>query len=284
MRYASYEIDGRTSWGAVTDAGIVDLAPAFAGTYPDLKSVIAAGFPAEVVEAAGSSATHALDAVTWLSPVPNPDHLWCLAVNYVEHHAEVVGAGRVQELPKKPALFMRWIDTFTGHNTALEAPSVSEQFDYEGELGVIIGKGGRNIAEADALSHVAGYTVINEGSVRDWQFHTKQITPGKNFYHSGGIGPWMVTADEVADPYALSIQTRLNGELLQDGTSADMVHRIEAFIAYASTILPLNPGDILSTGTPSGVGFSRTPPVFMKAGDTVEITIESVGTLTNTVK
>jgi 2-keto-4-pentenoate hydratase/2-oxohepta-3-ene-1,7-dioic acid hydratase in catechol pathway len=284
MRYASYEIDGRTSWGAVTDAGIVDLAPQFAGQYPDLKSVIAAGFPAEVIKAASGAATVALDAVTWLSPIPNPDHLWCLALNYVEHHSEVVGAGRVQELPKKPALFARWIDTFTGHNTALEAPTVSEKFDYEGELGVIIGKGGRNIAEADALSHIAGYTVINEGSVRDWQFHTKQITPGKNFYHSAGIGPWMVTADEVADPHALSIQTRINGELLQDGTSADMVHRIEAFIAYASTILPLNPGDILSTGTPSGVGFSRTPPVFMKAGDTVEVTIESVGTLTNTVK
>jgi 2-keto-4-pentenoate hydratase/2-oxohepta-3-ene-1,7-dioic acid hydratase in catechol pathway len=283
MRYASYEIDGRASWGAVTDAGIVDLAPQFAGTWPDLKSVIAAGFPAEVVKAASGVATLAPEAVVWLSPIPNPDHLWCLALNYVEHHTEVVGAGRVQELPKKPALFARWIDTFTGHNTPLEAPTVSEQFDYEGELGVIIGKGGRNIAEADALSHIAGYTVINEGSVRDWQFHTKQITPGKNFYHSGGIGPWMVTADEIADPHALSIQTRLNGALLQDGTTADMVHRIEAFIAYASTILPLNPGDILSTGTPSGVGFSRTPPVFMKAGDTVEVTIEGVGTLTNTV-
>jgi 2-keto-4-pentenoate hydratase/2-oxohepta-3-ene-1,7-dioic acid hydratase in catechol pathway len=284
MRYASYQIDGRTSFGAVTDAGIVDLGPHFAGRYPDLKSVIAAGFPAEVVKAASGPATIALDAVTWLSPVPNPDHLWCLALNYVEHHTEVVGAGRVQELPKKPALFARWIDTFTGHNQPLEAPKVSEQFDYEGELGVIIGKGGRNIAEADAMGHVAGYTVINEGSVRDWQFHTKQITPGKNFYHSGGIGPWMVTADEIADPYALSIQTRLNGTLLQDGTSADMVHRIEAFIAYASTICPLSPGDILSTGTPSGVGFSRTPPVWMKAGDTCEVTIEGVGTLVNTVE
>lgn len=283
MRFATYEIDGRISYGAVTDQGITDLAPAFAASYPTLKSVIAAGFPAEVSVAAKGAPTIALDAVRWLPPVPDPDHLWCLAVNYVEHHSEVVDAGRVQDLPKRPALFMRWPDSVTGHNQPLEHPGLSEQFDYEGELVVIIGKGGRHIPEAEAMDHVAGYTIMNEGCVRDWQFHTRQITPGKNFYHSGAIGPWMVQKEDIADPRALRIETRLNGAVMQDGTTADMVHGIEAFIAYASTILPLNPGDLLSTGTPSGVGFSRKPPVWMKPGDTCAVTIEGIGTLSNTI-
>lgn len=284
MRFATYEIEGRRSFGVVTDAGIVDLGPAFAGRYPDLKSVIAADFPDEVMKAAEGPVSFAADAVTYLPPVPNPDHLWCLAVNYVEHHAEVVDAGRVQELPKQPALFARWPDTVTGHGRPLLHPKVSEQFDYEGELGVIIGKGGRNISEADAMDHVAGYTIVNEGSVRDWQFHTKQITPGKNFYHSGSVGPWMVLKRDIPDPYALKIQTRLNGQLLQDGTTGDMVHKIDRFIAYASTILPLSPGDILSTGTPSGVGFSRKPPIWMKSGDVCEVSVEGVGTLSNPIE
>jgi 2-keto-4-pentenoate hydratase/2-oxohepta-3-ene-1,7-dioic acid hydratase in catechol pathway len=283
MRFATYEIDGRRSFGVVADAGIVDLGPIFEGRYPDLKSIIAAGFPPEVLEAANGPASIAADTVVWLPPVPNPDHLWCLALNYAAHHVEVVDAGRLQDLPKKPALFARWIDSFTGHGQPLEHPGVSEQFDYEGELAVIIGKGGRNISEADAMDHVAGYTIMNEGSVRDWQFHTKQITPGKNFFHSGAIGPWMVSKVDIEDPYALRIQTRLNGELLQDGSSANMVHNIEAFIAYVSTICPMCPGDILATGTPSGVGFSRKPPIWMRPGDTCEISIEGVGTLVNAV-
>jgi 2-keto-4-pentenoate hydratase/2-oxohepta-3-ene-1,7-dioic acid hydratase in catechol pathway len=201
----------------------------------------------------------------------------------VEHHDEVQSAGRVQELPKQPALFSRTIDSLTGHLQPLRHPGISEQFDYEGELGVIIGKAGRNVTEADALDYVAGYTVVNEASVRDWQFHTRQITPGKNWYHSGAVGPWMVTADQIKDPHDLKIKTTLNSRVLQDGTTADMVHRINKFIAYLSTITVLRPGDILATGTPSGVGFSRKPPVWMNVGDTCEITIEGVGTLSNPV-
>ncbi len=284
MRFATYEIAGRRSFGVVTDAGVVDLGPKFAGKYPDLKSVIAADFPPEVLEAAQAPATFEESAIVYLPPVPDPAHLWCLAVNYVEHHAEVVGAGRIQELPKQPALFARWPDTVTGHRQPLLHPKVSEQFDFEGELGVIIGKGGRNIGEADAMEHVAGYTIVNEGSVRDWQFHTKQITPGKNFYRSGSVGPWMVRKADIADPYALTIKTILNGQVMQDGATSDMVHKIDRFIAYASTILPLQPGDILSTGTPSGVGFSRKPPVWMKPGDVCEVAIEGVGSLINTIE
>lgn len=283
MRFASYTIDGRASYGVVRPDGVVDLGARFAGTYPDLKAVIAADFPEAVLEAAEGPVSFGEAAIDYLPPVPNPAHLWCLAVNYVEHHAEVVDAGRVQDLPKQPALFARWPDTVTGHRQSLLHPRVSEQFDYEGELGVIVGKGGRNISEADAMDHVAGYTIVNEGSVRDWQFHTRQITPGKNFYRSGAVGPWMVRKADIPDPYALSIRTTLNGQVLQDGVTADMLHKIDRFIAYVSTILPLEPGDILSTGTPSGVGFSRRPPIWMKPGDTCEVSISGIGTLVNPI-
>jgi 2-keto-4-pentenoate hydratase/2-oxohepta-3-ene-1,7-dioic acid hydratase in catechol pathway len=283
MKFSSYVADGKASYGLVTGSGIVDLGRRIGAEYPSLKALIAGDALARAGAFANEAADYPADGVDYLPVIPDPLHLWCLALNYVEHHAEVEAAGRVQELPKKPALFARVADSVTGHEQPLHAPSVSEQFDYEGELMVIIGKGGRNIAEADAMAHVAGYAVCNEGSIRDWQFHTKQITPGKNFWHSGAVGPCMVTADEIADPHALSIRTWLNDQLVQDGTTADMLYKIPAFIAYVSTIAPLVPGDMLSTGTPSGVGFSRKPPLWMKAGDRCTIEIEGVGRLSNPV-
>ena len=283
MRYLSFKSGGKESYGVITDQGIVDLGKRFKDRYPTLKALITAGLPQEVVAAAQGPADLAESDVEYLSTIPDATNLWCLALNYVEHHNEVESAGRVQELPKQPALFMRSMDSVVGHGQNLLHPGVSEQFDYEGELGVIIGKAGRNVSEADALSYVAGYTIVNDGSVRDWQFHTKQLTPGKNFYRSGSVGPWMVSADEIADPHNLRIRTTLNGNVLQDGTSADMVHRINKFISYLSTITMLHPGDILATGTPSGVGFSRKPPIWMKVGDVCEISIDQVGVLRNRV-
>lgn len=283
MRYLSFKTGGRDSYGVITDQGIVDLGARFGNKYPTLKALITAGFPKEVVAAAQGPADLAESDIEYLPTIPDATNLWCLALNYVEHHNEVESAGRVQELPKQPALFMRSMDSVVGHGQNLLHPGVSEQFDYEGELGVIIGKAGRNVSEADALKYVAGYTIVNDGSVRDWQFHTKQLTPGKNFYRSGSVGPWMVTADEIADPHNLRIRTTLNGNVLQDGTSADMVHRINKFISYLSTITMLHPGDILATGTPSGVGFSRKPPIWMKVGDVCEISIDQVGVLRNRV-
>ncbi len=283
MRYLSFKTGGRDSYGAITDKGIVDLGKRFKDRYPTLKALITAGLPQEVVAAAQGPADLAESDIEYLPTIPDATNLWCLALNYVEHHNEVESAGRVQELPKQPALFMRSMDSVVGHGQNLLHPGVSEQFDYEGELGVIIGKAGRNVSEADALKYVAGYTIVNDGSVRDWQFHTKQLTPGKNFYRSGSVGPWMVTADEIADPHNLRIRTTLNGNVLQDGTSADMVHRINKFISYLSTITMLHPGDILATGTPSGVGFSRKPPIWMKVGDVCEISIDQVGVLRNRV-
>jgi len=283
MRYASFEISGKPGYGIVRDDGVVDLGRRLKD-HPTLKSLIAAGLPDIAAEAAAAPADYAEADISYLPPVTDPDHIWCLALNYVEHHSEVESAGRVQDLPKQPAVFARYIDSFAGHRRPLLHPGVSEQFDYEGELAVVIGKRGHRIEAADAFDHVAGYTILNDGSVRDWQFHTRQITPGKNFYRSGSIGPWFVPKGDIGDVYDLRIRTTLNGQVLQDGTTADMVHRIDRFIAYVSTFLPLNPGDILATGTPSGVGFSRKPPVWMKDGDTCEVSISGLGVLTNTVQ
>ena len=284
-RYCSFKVDGKASYGAVVDGGVVDLGRRFAAQYPDLKALLAAGWPADVAQAAAQApADYPLETVSFLQPVLDPMHIWCLALNYVEHHNEVQSAGRVQELPKEPALFARARDSLTAHEQPLLHPGVSDQFDFEGELVVVIGKPGYRISQQDAWRHVAGYTLMNEGSVRDWQFHTRQITPGKNFYRSGSVGPWIVPVSEVPDVDALRIQTRLNGQLMQDDVVASMVHKIPRFIEYVSSIAPLESGDLLATGTPSGVGFSRQPPVFMRPGDVCEIEVEGVGLLRNRVE
>ncbi|MBN8607406.1 MAG: fumarylacetoacetate hydrolase family protein [Caulobacterales bacterium] len=282
MRFCSFDANGKERFGLVTDAGVVDLTQRLG--VATLREAIADNRLNDAKSFADAKADYALNAVKHLPVIPNPMHLWCLALNYVEHHAEVESAGRVQELPKKPALFARVADSMTGHGQPLIAPKASEQFDYEGELAVIIGKAGRHVSEADAMDYVAGYAVFNDGSIRDWQFHTKQITPGKNFHATAALGPWMVTKDDVPDPNDLKIKTTLNGNVVQDGTSRDMLFKIPAFIAYVSTIAPLVPGDVLATGTPSGVGFSRKPPLWMKDGDLCEIEIEKIGKLSNRVR
>jgi len=283
MKYASFLVGARPSYGVLVKDGVVDLGRRFGDRYTDLKALVAANFPADVAAAASDQPDHALDAVEFLPPIANPMHIWCLALNYAEHHNEVQGAGRVQELPKQPALFARAADSLTGHEQPLRHPGVSEQFDFEGELVVVIGKPGYRVRAEDAMDHVGAYTVMNEGSVRDWQFHTRQITPGKNFYRSGAIGPWLVPGHYIEDVDNLRIVTRLNGVVMQDESVNAMIHKIPRFIEYVSTIAPLCPGDILATGTPSGVGFSRKPPVFMKVGDTCEVSIEGIGTLRNRV-
>jgi 2-keto-4-pentenoate hydratase/2-oxohepta-3-ene-1,7-dioic acid hydratase in catechol pathway len=283
MKYASFSVQGRDTYGIVDGDKVIDLGKRVGDKYPTLKALCAADLPREVAELAAGAADYALADITFLPPIADPVHIWCLALNYVEHHNEVQSAGRVQELPKQPALFARASDSLVGHGQALRHPGVSEQFDYEGELVVVIGKPGYRVKAENAFEHIAGFTIMNEGSVRDWQFHTRQITPGKNFYQSGAIGPWIVPRDEVGDVDTLRIQTKLNGTVMQDDTVASMVHKIPRFIEYVSSIAPLCPGDILATGTPSGVGFSRTPPVFMKPGDECEITIDRIGTLRNRV-
>jgi 2-keto-4-pentenoate hydratase/2-oxohepta-3-ene-1,7-dioic acid hydratase in catechol pathway len=283
VKYLSFSVGGNDTYGAVSGDGVVDLGKRFGDRFATLKDLIAGDIPDEVVAAAREPADYALDDIAYLAPIADPVHIWCLALNYVEHHDEVQNAGRVQELPEKPAMFARARDSFAAHEQPLRHPGVSEQFDFEGELAVVIGKPGHRIPQDEAYAHVAGYTVMNEGSVRDWQFHTRQITPGKNFYHSGSIGPWIVSRDEVGDVDGLRITTTLNGRVMQDDTAGSMVHTIPRFIEYVSAIAPLHPGDILATGTPSGVGFSRRPPVFLRVGDVCEVSIDRIGVLRNRV-
>ncbi len=271
--------DGRESYGLVTDGGIADCGARLAASLPDLKAVIAAGAYDRVRAAADSAPRLALDAVTLLPPIRNPDKIVCVGLNYADHQAEM------NKFPADawPVLFLRVPSSQVGHGSPLVRPRLSEKFDYEGELAVIIGRRGRHVAEADALSHVAGYSIYNDGSVRDFQAHTTQYTAGKNFTGSGGFGPWMVTADEIPDPHALHLTTRLNGEVLQDADTSLMIHRIPKVIAYLSSWTELLPGDVISSGTPGGVGASRKPPVFMRAGDVAEVEIGGIGTLRNPV-
>lgn len=281
MKLSSFRANGRSSFGLVTSHGLVDLAARMG--VPTLKALIESGRLSDAGAFAGEAADHDLKDVEFLPVITDPAHIWCLAINYQDHIDEIKEIGIQRDVPKYPAVFMRYTDTLVGHGQPLVKSPASDDFDYEAELAVIIGKGGRNISEADAMDHVAGYSAFNDGSMRDWQFHTRQIAPGKNFRDSASLGPWLVTRDEIPDPDSLAIQCRLNGETLQSSSTKYMIHKIPAFIAYISTVLDLKPGDILATGTPSGVGFSRRPPIFMKAGDVCEVEVEGIGILSNPI-
>ncbi|CDO35486.1 fumarylacetoacetate hydrolase family protein [Novosphingobium sp. KN65.2] len=217
-------------------------------------------------------------AVTLLPVIPNPGKILCVGLNYATHVAET---GREQK--DHPAIFTRWADTLIAASEALVRPPESERFDYEGELAVIVGKGGRRIAREDAMGHVAGYSIFNDASVRDWQRHNIQFTPGKNWPATGAFGPAMIPALEIEDIGAQRVQTRLNGELVQDQPVSDMIWDIASVIEYCSTFTTLQPGDVIASGTPGGVGDKRKPPLYMKAGDTVEISVGVIGTLANQV-
>ena len=274
MRIASFRRpDGTASFGRIERDTIVDCGTP--GQDAWLKDALAAGVDLALLATTG---TLALADVTLLPTLPNPTKILCVGLNYATHVAET---GREQK--EYPAIFHRWADTLVAEGAPLVCPPESIRFDYEGELAVIIGKGGRRIAKADAMAHVAGFAVFNDASVRDWQRHNIQFTPGKNFPGTGAFGPAMVTPDEVGDLGAQRVQTRLNGQLMQDQPVADMIWDIPTVIAYCSTFTTLEPGDVIATGTPGGVGDKRTPPLYMKAGDTVEVSIGSVGTLTNPV-
>ncbi|AZS79655.1 FAA hydrolase family protein [Achromobacter spanius] len=275
MKLISFVEAGRNAWGVVRDSDVVVLTH----VWPD----VIAGLEAGVDEIAGAARADGmpcrpLAGLQWLPPVPAPRKILCVGLNYGRHVAE---AGR--DLPAHPSLFARFADSVVGHREAVWKPRASDRFDYEGELAVVIGRGGRHIAAQDALAHVAGYTCMAENSVRDFQKHNAQVTPGKNFERSGAIGPWLVTADEVGAPARLQVISRLNGELMQQGDVSDLIFPIPELIAYISAFTPLSPGDIIATGTPEGVGSSRKPPRFMVAGDTLEVDIPGIGTLVNTV-
>ncbi|GFM29320.1 fumarylacetoacetate hydrolase family protein [Novosphingobium sp. PY1] len=272
ITYISFERpDGTTSFGRLQGDRVLDLgAP---GTAAWIKDWID-GDLAEL----GVSGEFDYTAVKLLPVIPNPGKILCVGLNYATHVAET---GREQK--EHPAIFTRWADTLVAANAPLVRPPESERFDYEGELAVIIGKGGRRIAREDALSHVAGYSIFNDASVRDWQRHNIQFTPGKNWPATGAFGPAMVPAAQIEDLGAQRVQTRLNGELVQDQPISDMIWDIATVIEYCSTFTELQPGDVIASGTPGGVGDKRKPPLYMKGGDTVEVSIGVIGTLTNPV-
>jgi 2-keto-4-pentenoate hydratase/2-oxohepta-3-ene-1,7-dioic acid hydratase in catechol pathway len=217
-------------------------------------------------------------AVRLLCPIPRPPKIVCVARNYAEHARE---AGR--ELPEIPILFARFPATLVAPGSPVVRPTVSHQLDWEGELAVVIGRGGRHITRAAAMDHVAGYTIFNDVTVRDYQFRVTQYTAGKNFSASGPLGPWLVLADEIADPHDLRITTTVSGEVMQDGSTRDMIFDVPTIIEHISEFVELEPGDVIPTGTPSGVGFTREPPRFLVPGDTVTVEISSLGALENPV-
>lgn len=279
MKLVSFERHGRAGFGAVIDGGVVDLGAALNGRHADLMALLAADALGEARAAlAGRAADFALASVTLLPVIPAPGKIWCCGLNYGEHVRETN-----REITEQPTFFLRVADSQVGHGQAIMRPKESLQLDYEAEIAVIIGKPGRRIAEADVWDHIAGYSCYNDGSVRDWQRHTSQWGPGKNFWRTGGFGPWMVTTDEIPARTVMTLVTRLNGQEMQRATTEMMIHSIERQIAYVSTIAPLQPGDVIVTGTPGGVGARRTPPVWMKPGDVVEIEVDRVGVLRNTI-
>lgn len=281
MRLVAYEANGKSHIGCVTAGGIVEVGSKLNAT--SWRQVIAAGRLDDVRQYEALPADHALDAVKYLPPISDPEHFYCVGVNYADHLKEVQDAGISRPAPKQPSLFIRFPETLIGHECSMTVPRVSSQLDYEAELAVVIGRGGRYIPRDEALEHVAAYTCFNDGSIRDWQFHTSQVTSGKNFIGTGGLGPWLVTADEVPDAGNLDISLTINGEVLQSSNTSHLIFDIPSIISYASALVPLKPGDIIATGTPSGVGFSRNPPVFLKPGDICEVHIERLGVLRNSV-
>jgi 2-keto-4-pentenoate hydratase/2-oxohepta-3-ene-1,7-dioic acid hydratase in catechol pathway len=275
MKLATFITNGLPAYGAVVGDGVITLSDRLA--YPTLRDALAAGSLDEMRAAVnGSKPDRALAGLQLLPAIPNPEKIICVGINYRSHAAEV---GR--ELPVKPSVFLRLTNTLTGHDGELIRPQVSDHFDFEGELAVVIGKGGRHIKAEQALAHVAGYTCFVDGSVRDFQ--KISVTAGKNFPGTGPLGPWIVTADEIPDPSRLTLTTRLNGQAMQHASTDQLIHSVAEIVAYCSAFTPLVPGDVIATGTPEGVGHGRKPPLWMKPGDVLEVEISGIGVLRNRV-
>ena len=278
MRVISFEHGGAASFGLANAGGIIDAGARLGGQFSDLRDVLRQGALGRLEELSGLAPDVAEDDIRYLPVVPNATKILCVGINYLGHIQET---GR--DVPRHPVLFTRFADSFVGHGRPLIRPRVSRDFDYEGELAVIMGKRAWHVSRAQAMDYVAGYTCCNEGSIRDFQYHSIQFTAGKNFFRSGALGPWMVTRDEQPDPAAFHLQTRLNGEVLQDAPVSDLCFDVPTLIEYCSLWTPLDPGDVIVTGTPGGVGRVRKPPIWMKPGDVVEIDIRGVGVLRNTI-
>ncbi len=281
MKLASYLHEGRASYGIVRGNGVFDLGSRLGERASNMVEFIAKDLSEQAQALAARSADDfKLAEIELALPVHTP--VLCIGVNYKSRPDEVPGGGYSWSYP---SLFFRTPTAQAPHGAPLLRPPESTQFDYEGEIAIIIGKGGRRIPKETALEHIFGYSCFNEGSVRDWMKHTTaNVTSGKNFFQSGSFGPWISTADEIADPHDMTIEVRINGETRQKDTTANMMRPYEELIAYVSTIMPLSPGDVIATGTPVGVGANRKPPVWLVPGDVVELEVPGVGVLRNVVE
>jgi 2-keto-4-pentenoate hydratase/2-oxohepta-3-ene-1,7-dioic acid hydratase in catechol pathway len=281
MRIASFRDQRQPApgFGVVDAAGLRPAPAGFRARYPDLAAVLAANALAELPAACAAEPALPLAGVHFLPVIPNPRKILCVGVNYLAHIREM---GR--ERPDYPTLFVRFPDSLVGHGQPLRRPRASLEYDYEGELAFVIGRPARDVPVADALTYIAGYTVFMDGSVRDFQRHTSQFIPGKNFPATGSCGPWLVTTEEIPDPAVLKLTTRVNGEVLQRAPVSDLCITVPEILAYCSRFCRLEPGDIIATGTPAGVGFARTPPRWLRAGDTVAVEISGIGELRNPVQ
>ncbi|WP_458096118.1 fumarylacetoacetate hydrolase family protein [Roseomonas sp. WA12] len=284
MRLIAFEHEGRPALGARLGDDVVALSDVVPSLPAELTAAIGA---LNLPEGAAALATklegakrRPLKGIKLLPAVPRPGKIICIGLNYVEHAKEGGNA-----IPDYPAVFFRGHTSLAAHNEPLLRPKVSDKFDYEAELVIVIGKVAKHLTEENALSAVAGYTCMNEGSLRDYQRKGAQWTVGKNFDRTGSVGPEIVTPDEIPQgPNALRITSRVNGQTMQDSNTSDMIFSVPRILTILSEVMTLEPGDIIATGTPSGVGYPRKPPVFMKPGDTIEIEIEGIGTLSNTVE
>ncbi len=281
LRLASFRHKKRDRYGVVTEGGIVDLTKRIGSKRPALIDLIRAGTLVEAREAATSPVDYLISDVEIMPPVLGPEKIICVGINYPERTAEYKDN---REKPKYPNLFVRFPDSLVGHEQALVRPKVSEKFDYEGEIVLVIGREGRNVPRANALSMIFGLTLGNEGSVRDWLRHgTLNVTQGKNFDRSGSMGPWIVPAEDVDPGKPLHLMTRVNGELRQDDNTERLTWDFSWLIEYITKFATLKPGDVIFTGTPVGAGGHQTPPNWLKPGDIVEVEVPEIGILRNTV-
>ena len=281
MKLASFHIGGEDTFGVIKGDGVADLG-ARLGREGGLREILRQdNLPALKEFAEGTATDYALDDIKFLPTVPNPEKIVCIGVNYVNRNEEYRDNS---DLPKYPSVFMRTRESLVGHREHIVRPPESMQLDYEGEIAMIIGKEGRRIPEEEAGEHIAGLSVMNEGSIRDWLRHAKfNVTQGKNFERTGALGPWMVTADEFEDYGDLRVRTRVNGEERQNDTTANLLFPFPYLISYLSTFMRLKPGDVIATGTPSGAGARFDPPRYLNPGDLVEVEVAGVGTLANEV-
>ncbi len=283
MKLLSFRHRGAPGFGAVRGDAIVDLGKLLGGRCADLRALLASGEPAALQEIVASSpADLPLAEIEFLPTIPNPDKIICIGVNYAERNAEYKDAS---EAPKYPSVFLRTTGSLVGHLQRLQRPPESPQFDYEGAITLVNGKAGPRFREADAHLHIAGLTIMNEGTVRDWRRHGKfNVTQGKNFAASGAMGPWLVTSDELGDACGpRELRTYVNDELRQQDNTQRLMFPFRRLIAYLSTFMQLLPGDVIATGTPTGAGIHLTPPRFLVPGDTVRVEVDGVGSLVNPV-